>query len=384
MEIAKEITNVDDAFDLYRLLINDPQLCTSNQKILSVLSYQIDALALAKIINFFNDYPDFSENRNFWKSNLFVIRAFATFSYEIIKYLRQESLIDIDTFEVPNSLDDISSLRNKIHQFRYSNFKQKIGNIDHSMGRSRDILQPHLDICLEYLNTGAGWIFFGTNIYQFHFTEAKDQAAVNLMQEIIRVVEKETPYLSGSFKLQPCVALPKYRWEPYCYTDIVKNAQIKNKKVIDRILLAFDDLCCLLEFFKYTISVNKYLIEAPHLIYFFIKLIAITLDETFDNFNQYIYHASSDDVDAILLRAILEDTSDGYLQHCAILRNNLHYEVQMSYPLGDSQTLYHELKHSLSIVELLYSRILKTLNISPSKLRFFAYRFLRWVQSPNR
>lgn len=252
------------------------------------------------------------------------------------------------------------------------------------MGRSRDELKPHLDICLEYLNTDAGWILFGTNIYQFHFSEAKDQAAVNLMQEIIRAVEKETPYLSGNFQLKPCAALPKYRWQPYCYTDIVKSAHIKNKNIIDRILLAFDDLCCLLEFFKYTISVDKYLIEAPYLLHFFIKLIAITLDETFDNFNKYINHVSSCDADAILLRTILEGTNDEYLQHCAILRNNLHYEIQMSYSLSDSQTLYDELRYSLSIVELLYTRILKTLSISPSKLRFFAYRFLQWVQSPNR
>lgn len=89
MEIAKELTNIDDAFDLYRLLINDPQLCTSNQKILSGLSYQIDAIALAKIINFFSNYPDFSKNRSFWKANLFVIRDFATFSCEIIKFLQK-------------------------------------------------------------------------------------------------------------------------------------------------------------------------------------------------------------------------------------------------------------------------------------------------------
>ncbi len=384
MEVIKELANIDDAFNLYRLLINDPQLCTSNQKILSGLSYQIDALALAKIINFFNDYPDFSKNGSFWKSNLFVIRAFATFSCEIIKFLQENSLIDIDVFDKPNSLEDIFSLRNKIHQFRYRTFKGKIGDIDQAMGRSRDVLKPHIDICLEYLNAETDWVFFGTNIYQFHFTEAKDQVAVNLMQKIIRVVERGTSYLSSNFELKPCVVLPQYQWEPYCYTDIVKSAPTKNKNVIDRLLLAFDDLCCLLEFFKYTISVDKYLIEAPYLLYFFIKLIAITLDETFDNFIQYINHVPSDDADAMLLKAILKDINDEYMQYCTILRNNLHYKNQTSFSLGDSKTLYHELENSLSVVELLYSRILKTLSISPSKLRFLAYRFLRWVQSPNR
>lgn len=165
MEIEKEVENIDDAFDLYRLLISDPQLCTSNQRLLSGLSYQIDALALAEIINFFNNYPDFFENGNFWKPNLFVIRTFATFSCEIIKCSQENNHIDI--------------------------------------------------------------------------------------------------------------------------------------------------------------------------------------------------------------------------QYCTILRNNLHYENQTSFSLGDSQTLYHELERCLSTVELLYSRILKTLSISPSKLRFLVYRFLRWVQIPN-
>lgn len=382
METTKEIANIDDAFDLYRLLISDPQLCTSNQKILSGLSYQIDAFALARIIDFFNNYANFTKNGGFWKSNLFVIRAFATFSCEIIKFLQENSHIDIKTFDKPNSLEDIFSLRNKIHQFRYGTFSGKIGNIDQAMGRSRDILKPHLDICLEYLKAETDWIFFGTNIYQFHFTEAKDQVAVNLMQKIIRTVERGTPYLSGDFKLKPCVVLPQYRWEPYCYTDIVKNAPIKNKNVIDRLLLAFDDLCCLLEFFKYTISVDKYLTEAPYLLYFFIKLIVITLDETFDNFIQYTKHGSADDADAILLKTIMEGISDEYIQYCTILRNNLHYENQTSFFLGDSQALYHELENSLSMVEMLYSRILKALNISPSKLRFLTYRFLRWAQSP--
>lgn len=175
--------------------------------------------------------------------------------------------------------------------------------------------------------------------------------------------------------------MPKYKWETYCYANIIKRAHFINERVLDRVLLAFDDLCCVSEFFIFTIRVDKYLTEAPYLLFFLCKIVAIILDETFDNFKNYIQQ-SEEDTDGQLLSKIISDIKPEFFQYCSIMRNNLHYQKQQSVYIGEPEELYQMLKNELSIVNILLERIRKELNIFPSKPRLAFYRFLRWAQRP--
>ena len=82
-----KIKNINDAFELYRALISDESLCEKNQKIISNLACQIDAYALATIVNFYNKFTELAKNAELWKANLFVIRMLALITTESIKYL---------------------------------------------------------------------------------------------------------------------------------------------------------------------------------------------------------------------------------------------------------------------------------------------------------
>lgn len=377
-----QMKSINDLFNAYRLILNNPQLCSSNKSFLSLCSLQIDAYALATIINFYNTHYDLAKSKELWKSKLFIIRVYSIVTSEILKLIRNTNFIDKKAFVEQNNFDDIFALRNKIHQFRYTDFSSNIASLDSNMGRSRDRLTPHLDICLEYLSDTTGSCLFGTNIYQFHFEEAKSQSTINLMQNIIRIVEQQSFDSPSTFIIERSSKAPKYRWEVYCYTDIMKNAAFCSEKVIDRVLLAFDDLCCVSEFFNYTILVDRYLIGAPYLLYFLCKTVAIILDETFDNFKKYIERSPNDN-DGLNLRYLMEEIDQNFFNYCVTLRNNLHYRDQQSLHLGTPEELYNTLKMELYIVENLLKRIRVKLNIKPSKAKLVFYRFLRWVQTPS-
>jgi len=372
-----KIKDIGDAFEVYRLLISDDKNQNSNQSLLSKLALQIDSFSLAAIINFYNEFPDLSKKGELWKANLFIIRIFALITSEIIKFA------DEKIFEEIADLKGILNFRNKIHQFRRNDFKYKLDKIDFAMGRSRSNLTPRLDVALEYLSDEKGMTFYGTNIFQFHFVEASEQALVNIMQAIIRTVEEQSTYPPSNFRIKRSHSSPKYRWEVYCYTDIIKNAKFRNQNVLDRVLLAFDDLCCVMEFFKFVIENGRYLIAAPYLLYFLCKIIAIALDETFDNFKNYIKHSPVDDNDAHLLKNFLINIDNDFMAFCQRIRNNLHYQEQTTVMIGTADALYSFLQEELDIVQLLMKRIENSLNINPAKFKLLFYRLLRRVQLPN-
>lgn len=379
----KNITSFNQLFDIYRNLISDKYLCIANQATISNLSYLIDAYSMAKIIDFFNENSDLAKNGELWKSNLFVIRNFSVVTSEIIKYLESNNYFDSTQFEEPNSLNRIDDLRNKIHQFRYQDFDKHIYNIDSSMGRSRTKTSPHLDVTLEYFVDTHKKTFMGTNISQFHFYEAKDQITVDCMQKIIRAVSNMKFLPSSDFVLKRSYTNPKYRWTPYCYTDIINNSFIKNERLVDRLLFALDDLCCIYEFFVYSILIDDYLLEAPYIIYFLSKSIAITLDETFDNISLYIKH-SNDNLDKELIKGTTKNIDKEFIDYCKIFRNNLHYQNQSTIQLGTDKELYQLLLQELEITKELLFQIRKLLNINPSKSKLTFYRFLRWIQLPDK
>lgn len=206
---------------------------------------------------------------------------------------------------------------------------------------------------------------------------------VNLMQKIIRAVEGQPFYPPSSFEIHRSTISPIYRWEVYCYTDIVKKSKLINERVIDRILLAFDDLCCVSEFFTFTMKTDTYLIKAPYLLFFLCKIVAIVLDETFDNFKKYIDHSPKDN-DGIILKEIVQGIDNDFIDLCQCIRNNLHYQRQTTIVIGAPEELYHLLQKELDIVQLLLNRIRLALNIKSSKWKFGFYRFLRWIQIPNK
>lgn len=381
MEQVK-FNSFNQVFDTYRFLLENEQRCINNQAVLSNLSYLIDAYAMAAIIDFYNANLNIGASGELWKSNLFTIRMYSVVTAEIVKYLEQIGTFNRNAFAKPNSLKQIENLRNKIHQFRRQDFCKYIKKIDEQMGRSRDEHIPRLDICLEYVSEPSGTVFLGTNIYQFHFNEAKEQPTVNLMQRIIRAVINQPFLPSCNFKLRRSEIPVKYQWEVYCYTDITKNALLHNPRLIDRLLMTLDDLSCVYEFFTYALLIDSYLIDAPYMMYFLIKSLAIFLDETFDNLNQYIIH-SKDIGDKAKLERVMCHVDKGVIDFCKTLRNNLHYKKQTSLRLGSDQELYQLLIQEIALVKSLLNETQEILNIKPSKTKLSWYRFLRWVQMPN-
>lgn len=377
-----KLNSFNKIFDLYRYLLEDENRCAQNATIISNLSYLIDASAMSIIIDFYNDNPDIGSNGNQWKSNLFTIRMYSVVTAEIVKFLEHIGTFNRNLFEEPNSLNEIEKLRNKIHQFRRQNFSKHIRSIDARMGRSREEHMPRLDICLEYVSEPSETVFLGTNIYQFHFNEAKEQPTVDLMQRIIRSVVNQPFLPSCNFALRRSEIHIKYRWESYCYVDIVKNALLHDTRLIDRLLMTLDDLSCAYEFFTYTLKIDSYLMDMPHVMYFIVKSLAIFLDETFDNFNQYIIY-SKDTEDKAALERVMCHIDKGFVDFCKILRNNLHYKKQDSLYLGTNQEIYLLLIQEIELVKNLLFETQKLLNINPSKAKLRYYRFLRWIQLPN-
>lgn len=202
------------------------------------------------------------------------------------------------------------------------------------------------------------------------------------MQRIIRAVMNQPFLPSCNWTLRRSEIPVKYRWEVYCYTDITKNACLHNPRLIDRLLMILDDLSCAYEFFTYTLLIDSYLMDAPYIIYFLIKSLAIFLDETFDNLNQYIIH-SEDMEDKSTLERVMCHVDEGVIAFCKTLRNNLHYKKQDSLHLGSDQELYQLLIQEIELVKNLLNETQEILNIKPSKARLTWYRFLRWVQMPS-
>ena len=366
-----KIQNINEAYDVYATLIKNDLTCDSNQKLLSILSVQIDAFSLATILNFFNKYPEFS--RNHWQANLLIIRMFAIYVSELVIFLDANRYFDKSSIEQSHSFEDIKLLRNRIHQFRNREYKRKIKYIDQEMGRSRDTHAPHLDICLQYTNHK---LLMGTNVYWFNFPEAKEQITIDLMQQIIRCVEKTSNYPNASFEIHRAKQTVEYKYEPYCYVDIVKSCKLKNKNLVDRLLLAFDDMCSIYDFFVYVVDVSGYLKQAPYITFYFTKMLAIILDETIDNLNNILKY-SKNDLDKIIIEDLLSICPSNIEELCKKLRNNLHYERQDSVSFDDELKLFNNL---FTISQELVKRIRNILNINPSKIKLNYYRLLKWLQ----
>lgn len=370
------IKNINDVYNAYSYMIGNQELCNNNQEMLSIFAFQIDSYALTTIINFFNKYTYLNEKC--WQSSLLIIRMMSIVASELIRFIINKGLFRLENGEDFSNIEDIISLRNKIHQFRYQDFEKSISKIDNSMGRSRDVFNPHLDINLIYKITGQNSTIIGTNIYYFRFDEAKKQSVIDTMQKIVRIIEELSGFPVANFEIIKNDEIPKYKWSPYCYTDISKHAKIQNEKLLDRVLLAFDDLCTVNEFFQSTIKTSEYLKEAPYLIYYFIKMISIVLDETFDNLYNYI-NWNSKSRDAELIQYILEDVDFELIDYCKKIRNNLHYEHQENILIENE---YGIMQKELAVVNVLIEKIRFILNITPSKIRLNFYGFLKWLGSP--
>lgn len=366
-----KVENISDAYNIYKALIRDETLCENNQAVLSLLAIYVDAFSLASILNFFNKHTELPKEN--WQSNLLVIRMFAIFSVELLSFLSDNNYLDATMIDQPNSIEDIKLLRNKIHQFRNKDFKKKIQHIDQSMGRSRDKFAPHIDICLQYT---ADKQLMGTNIYFFNFPEAKEQITVDFMQKIIRSIERISNYPKANFEIKRNDNRVKYNYEPYCYVDIVKNCKFNNKKLIDRMLLAFDDMCSIYDFFVYVVDVSNYLRQAPYITFYFIKMLSIILDETFDNLNNILRY-SKNNYDTKIIESILSEYPLHIKELCKTIRNNIHYERQDVISYDDELSLFDEL---LTVSKNLLERIKDVLNINPSRARLRYYKFLKWVQ----
>ncbi len=366
-----QVKSISDAYAVYKSIITDKSLCENNQEILSILAIYADAFSLASILDFFNKYPNYAKEN--WQSNLLIIRMFSLFATELMTFLSVKDCLDVSLIENPNSVEAVKSLRNKIHQFRNRDYRQKIQYIDQEMGRSRDNFKPHIDLCLQYTE---GNILSGTNVYWFNFPEAKDYTTIGFMQQIIRGIEKISRYPKSEININPSNQKVTYKYTPYCYVDIVKNCKLKNKKLVDRLLLAFDDLCSVYDFFVYVVDVSQYLRKAPYITFYFTKMLAIILDETVDNLNNILKYNPTD-TDAKTIERILNICPSNIKLLCKKIRNNIHYEKQEHILFDDELILFKEL---FAISNELIKEIRNVLNINPSKFRLNYYRFLKWVQ----
>lgn len=372
-----DINNIFD--DFYTLLNAHMQLSEDKEIQLSIYAIQIDVYGVAKLIDFFNINQD-----KIWRTNAFVIRVMSIVIFEIIKHFQENSLIDAITIKKSQNYKVIKEFRHKIHQYEYKKFQKHIDRVEQGMGRSRDRLKPMLDTVIEYVCIDKAKHLIGTNIWQYYLIEKEIQADISEMQSFIRSIQERCNYCDDNVNIKKSKNNYKYKSFSYCYTDIQKNSKFISEKVLDRMLLAFDELSSLVMFFKYTIDVDKYLLNSPYIIYFLAKIAASVYDETVDNIEKYIENSNEKDEDRKILIKLHSDISQEITSVSKLMRNNLHYQKQNAINFGCYDELFLFLHALIDECDKIRKNIEGFLDIKPSRIRLGMYQFLRWVQLPTR
>ncbi|AMC93645.1 hypothetical protein AOC36_06485 [Erysipelothrix larvae] len=379
-EDGPEELNIEIFFEFFKELLSNPEIIYSNT--LSLYSCLLDCLGLITILNFFNTNVSRKNINDIRKSNNLIIELFSIILSEFNKLILQPGIVKKGDFYGLSStyISMLTRLRNNLHQFRFSDFNKKLTMIDTGMGRSRDIKNPYIDICLHFEIIDKCRYMIGTNQFEYVHEEIKNDTFVKSMTLQLRLIQNICFAKTDIFNIRKAPEKPNYKWIPYSYSDIIKSNKDLGEREIDRLIIALDVTSSIYEFFTYLVDIGEYIKEVPYLVYFYRKMISIHLDETIDNIQGFISKSQNNEMKKIFI-SLISDVKEEDIQQIKILRNNLHYQHQERFIVGDIDTSYRNLKHLLYINESIMRRIGDCVNCNPTKWKEIGYRFLRWVQS---
>ena len=327
----------------------------------------LDVSGITILIDFFNN----NKNIN-WRIHALVIRHMSIVLYEIA------IMFDLQERE-KEYLKNVKNLRHKVHQFDFKKFRKQLERLEKDMGRSREISTPCLDIVIDFQVVNGRRFYFATNIWRYYLKNDRLQELVNEMQKIFRMIDDMSKYKDTRVPLVKCNNLIDIKSYSYCYVDILKSSLIKNTNLLDRIILATDELASLKILLHDTIDYKVMMKNNLHMTYFVCKLMSIIFDETVDNINNFLKYNKCDD--ALVIIKIFDSIDKNVIDNAEKFRNNLHYGHFESYGFKSIDEFMQYFVHLIEEIASLHNSLTEILNINPSNFKLQFYRFLRWTQS---
>lgn len=348
----------------------------NKHSIISILSLLIDVHGVSLLIDFFNSSKEADQ-----RANLFVIKILNIVSYESIKFISKLDEKIMLNYTSDETFSNLKDFRHIIHQFEYSKFNKIMKKLNDTTGRSYDKLKPMLDMVVYYQKTGVHYVIEGTNTNLFKFSSPELQEVVNDSQSLIRSLDALIGQKKDFFIIKKSNNREKHKTISYSFVDVMKVTKINNKKLLDRLLFALDDLSEIDYFFNNVILVDDYLLEHPHIIYFLLKIIYIQLNETINNLSNFVKNSPIDCDDRKQVELILDKIDLELISRIQVFRNNLHYEKQITLNIGNENDLFIELKDAIHLSEQMKIDINGLVNIRITKKKIAINSFLHWVQS---
>lgn len=351
----------------------------TDEKDIGSMAILIDIYGIIKIMNFYNDYMLESKNK--------IVNGYTTTFITVIMnliYCEISNYIDSE-----NKLGNVNKdLRYAVHQFRQNNFKDRDLILSKKMGISIDSTNPMLDFIVYFLKYNENIEFVGSSIWenyviQNNFEDITYQEYVNSLMSFFRSSYNyfcSNDVLDEKYKFSKIDSKNiKLITQPYSFVSLIRKSKIKNEILIKRLIIAYSQLAIVDTMFNRLIKIEEEIKDNEYILYFINKVVALVLDETFDNINSYIKNSKyKDNVYYTYLNQILDVFYKiNNIEKNSKLRNNFHYSKQ-DIVFMKNDDIYEYLHVNLKTVKEVKNTILDILNIKYRRITFAFFRLLAW------
>lgn len=256
------------------------------------------------------------------------------------------------------------------------------------MGISSDKQNPMLDFTLYFIKGKEEKRFIGTNIWEQYViqnnfnNELTFQQYADILMNFFRTIHTvllKNGLNDDNYRLKKINKEQiKMIDQPYSFVSLIRKSEIKEEKLLRRLLIGYSQLAIVDTMFKEIIDINDNEIKNSYIIYFLNKVTAYVLDETFDNVQSYINNA--DDLETKeKLKCILSTFQKVDCERNRNLRNNLHY-IKQDKIFSNREEMLICLKENLKYISIIMNQITNLLNIRDRKITFAFFKLLRWTE----
>ncbi len=342
----------------------------------------IDIYSITKILDFYNEYMLENKQRRLNQHTTTLITVIMNFIvYEIMKC--ENMKIDTADYSEINR-----NLRHAVHQFKRKNFNDRDIIMTENMGISIDEQKPMLDFILYFMKEDKNKKFIGTNIWEQYVTQNNFEEGVtyqqytNVLMSFFRTIHdklveeglEDDDYILKKIETSPAKIIE----QPYSFVSLIRKSKIKQDKLLKRLLIAYSQLSTIDIIFKDMIDLNDEEIKNSYIIYFFSKMVAYVLDETYDNIQSYI-NSTQDIAIKKELETILFLFRNVDCENNRKLRNNFHY-IHQDKVFDTKEEILINVKDNLQYISDVMMQIKEIINIKDRKLTFAFFRLLRWSE----
>lgn len=361
--------------DVYDHILNSENIGSWNAMV-------IDIYSITKILDFYNAHMLEDKQRRLNQHTTTLITVIMNFIvYEVMKC--ENMKIDTADYSKING-----NLRHAVHQFRRKNFNNRDIVMNENMGISTDEQNPMLDFILYFIKEDKNKKFIGTNIWEQYVTQNNFGGEVNYQQytdvlmSFFRTIHDELVdggLADDDYCLRKINKAPiKIIEQPYSFVSLIRKSKIKQDKLLKRLLIAYSQLSTIDIIFKDMIDLNDDEIKDSYIIYFFSKMVAYVLDETYDNVNSYLQNTQSIE-EKKMLGVILDTFKNVDCENNRKLRNNFHY-ISQDKVFTTKEEIVTSVKNNLQFISNIISKIEEIINIKDRKLTYAFFRLLRWTE----